>query len=824
MLRASKVVPVRALEICLDCLFILLRTGWSGELSPELTGQLLILLTFLANPSSSENGLPATSEELQVLAFRCMAELLTNVAHSHSGAVVLTETVNIPSLGKAVLTMVDSLSVASSQEVKKAALAALDALTSSITDLDALASFLPRIVSSLTKILTPSISNRLNYRLIERGLDVFSLVLRKTLSDLDAEHFPPESPWTSSEERIKVVRTLSWLRATASQIKLALANVLRLRTHDKTEVRHALLKLCLSVVRECRKSLTECSGMVIETLVTLAGRGEDSNTIEMDLKILLSTDHGLSSLLRESLHSWIISLPRLMQSKDDTSRRQVIHQISVALRLLNSEQMDLSLIDDLLALHLRDSVSNVFRDATRIGTVADTTVQTDNTIVVGSPGTTSFQPLTLRLKGQDMMMNEFDLLLQELAKSNSALAVAQDLINAVDIGTEDMQMATFWLSVRLLQRISEHDRALDDFLDFGNPNPRHELLDQLYSLSIDKLTASAVDAETDWHIQALALEVVALQAKRYKTEFRVELIESLYPVLHYLGSPNPGLRSHAMTTLNILADACEYGGASDLVVSNVDYIINAVGLKLNYHDISPQAPQVLLMMLRLCGPSLLPYLDDLVGSIFSALERYHGYPKLVELLFAVLKGVAEEGTKAPQLAIEESAPKESGFPKKESVADVIAALKKLTVDTEKSDEDHEKVAESFPERPWKETSDGPEEEASMEGASEDNQVAQHAESPPPSSKDIRHPSENLRTYSALSNFFISFTTQLPPLPPKHCHPCSSETRGLLPPPHQYSLASPASAARRPGSVHHFGRAVYHEHDVHPRERLHEKPY
>jgi hypothetical protein len=73
-------------------------------MSPELSGQLLILFTFLANPSSAENGLPATSEELQAAAFKCMAELITNTSRFPEGEQLLTQTSNIPTLGKAVLT------------------------------------------------------------------------------------------------------------------------------------------------------------------------------------------------------------------------------------------------------------------------------------------------------------------------------------------------------------------------------------------------------------------------------------------------------------------------------------------------------------------------------------------------------------------------------------------------------------------------------------------------------------------------------------------------------------------------------------------------
>ena len=190
-----------------------------------------------------------------------------------------------------------------------------------------------------------------------------------------------------------------------------------------------------------------------------------------------------------------------------------------------------------------------------------------------------------------------------------------------------------------------------------------------------------------------------MQASRYKSEFRPELAETLYPILHCLGSSNMGLRNHAITCLNIVAAACDYTSASELVISNVDYIVNAVGLRLSYGDVSPQAPQVLLMMMRLCGPSLLPYLDDLVGSIFGALERYHGYPKLVELLFTVLRGMAEEGVKTPQLAIESASEQTTESP---PTADILQQLKDLERRVKEQNADLEELPRgAFPQKPWK---------------------------------------------------------------------------------------------------------------------------
>ena len=162
------------------------------------------------------------------------------------------------------------------------------------------------------------------------------------------------------------------------------------------------------------------------------------------------------------------------------------------------------------------------------------------------------------------------------------------------------------------------------------------------------MTNTLTDAR--WQLQALALECLVLQAEQLSKSYRPELMESLYPVLSLLGSQNGSLQHHAMTALDLLARACQYLSVTDMLVDNVDYLVNSIALKLNSSNLAPQAPQVLLMMVRLCGARLIPYLDDLIGGIFMALDDFHGYPNLVEMLFEVLSGIVDEGAKQPRLA------------------------------------------------------------------------------------------------------------------------------------------------------------------------------
>lgn len=694
---------MRALELCLECVLTLLRAGWGGGLEPALSGQLLILFTFLAKPSSAENGITATSEELQALAFRCIGELLADISRSKSGREALTATNNIPALGEAILVTLDSLVESNSNSVKLAAVTVVRNLSSAIADDDALASFFPKIVSSLTKKLTPGSTNKTGFRVIEQSLEVLVSLFSRLLSDRKTKNLPSETSTKNTKDNDKMLRSTSWLQATASQIKIALANIYKMRNHDKSEVRRALLKLCLCVIQDCRISLSDCISMSIETVISLVGRDGSQDTIEDELRIILFADQKLAELLRESLHDWVVSFPRIMQSKDDSKRRLIIHQISVTLRLLGQ---DPTIIDDKLADGLRDGVSAVLADSKGFEELESTTG--DLSIGTGLMLTTNqhstFQPLQMCHKGQQDLMDEFRVLLSQVAKSDSAINVVQDLVRTMNIGSQETNLASYWISVNLLRDLTVHNPSFDDFIDMGSSNPREELLDDLYSHSITLLTERNAGATLQRHFYALALEIVALQALRYRTEFRAELGEVLYPLLHQLGSSNPALREHAIICLNIVSDASGYSGARELVVDNVDYIVNAVGLKLAVGDVSPQAPQVLLMMMRLCGPSLLPYLDDLVGSIFEALERYHGYPSLVELLFSVLKGMTEEGVKTPQLTIE--APSTSNPTvvgnKEITMKDAIRALKQMKSDKIKRAQ--EAVAEvpiPFPQAPWK---------------------------------------------------------------------------------------------------------------------------
>jgi hypothetical protein len=469
---------------------------------------LLILFTFLAKPSSADNGIAATSDDLQSLTFKCMTDLLTETSRTSRGKEAVTATANIPALGEAVLVMLDALMDSKSNNTRLQATNALKAMVLAILDDDALASFLPRMVSSLTRVLTPNSNNRPGFRVVEQSLAVLSSLILRLLSDKKTKNLPIVAALETSSTS-KVVRSSSWLQATAAQVKIALANVFKLRNHDKSEVRWALLQMCLHIVRECRTSLSDCTSIAIETAVSLAGRGENQDTVESELKMLLSVDQPLADILRESLHGWVVSLPLQMQSKDDHVRRQAIHQISVALRLFDR---DATLIDERLADSLCDGISTVLTDSKGLEEVSvHQGVSSNEVMLLGSSTSVTFEYLKLRMKGQETMMDEFRLLIRELAKSNSALTVLQELTRRIDMGSPEARLARFWVSVNLLKDMSRTDSMFDDFIDMGTPNLREELLDGLYTYSVTILDQHDQNTDLSWHFYDDSVTGITLQ-------------------------------------------------------------------------------------------------------------------------------------------------------------------------------------------------------------------------------------------------------------------------------------------------------------------------
>ncbi len=649
--RDTKDLPVRAVELALQCLHILIVFGWREELSSDLGKQLLILLCFLAGGSAIDAKVKDVNEELGTTAFECLASLF----EASKGTFLGTKTVdpeNVPVLGHSVIVILDGITDGPSIKVRLGALTALDNMIECLTDFEALKSILPGIVSSLTKVLSSKSGSKPSFKVITASLSILGKVIYQVISDEVVGHHTDTSMILENGDG----PSGSWAVATAGQIKMALANILPLRYYEHIEVRTGLFELCVSIIQQCRNSLAQSVPMLTETLVVICSQSSETYAAGIfTLDSILAHDAGLLDIVKGSLHDWIVGLPRIMQSNDDIRKVRTIEQISMAFKLLANQGLNFDVLNDSVAMNLRASVSSaILASSKSIHPISESSMEVAQLLQSTNPNsrTNTFRPILLSESSNNKTMKG----LQNLAVRLKALPIAtnlqRDVANTLRTTSGDEQLAGLWLSLQFLKDTPDSIAAVDQFLNLPQElETRQPILDDIYAISLDILSKTTFEDEDRWKLQSLALEVVALQALQQKYDFRPELVDALYPILERLGSNNAALQQHAMTCLNIVSTACEFPNAAALIVDNADYLVNAVALKLNTFDISPQAPQVLVMMVKLSGSALIPYLDDLVESIFSILACYHGYPKLVESLFSVLNAIVEEAAKASAHAI-----------------------------------------------------------------------------------------------------------------------------------------------------------------------------
>ncbi|KAM0716282.1 hypothetical protein Q7P37_007727 [Cladosporium fusiforme] len=742
VLKLSQKVSIRCLELTLAILGVLIEQGWRQRIQPQLATQVLILCTLLAGDKPSGLASTETTTELRKNALQCLGATSTALGASEDGRKLLRDESIMPQLGQTLSTILDALIESVDHSTQVAAANALGALITSIDSKHLLSGFLPGLVSKLTSVLVPQTKHRRNHDVIVACLDLLNHLLNTTVNDEAAAKSASASPAVGTGAGVAL--DSKWFEQAATQLKPALASVFRLQAHERADVRSAISRLCHMVLRRCKKSLDNCIGLTLETIIVLAASQAYTDT-SLELELLIRGDPSLAASLQELLHDWILSLPRIMQSTDEQAKTQRIRRIQTAYETLQQCDVAVTMIDRSLGSSLRDSVL-ITLQAPKTSQAAVTSIEPmqslDIEVLDNASGRTDFGSALVQHRGQEDVMKHIEAFVETIGRSSYSHVfmadMERDLLNAQD----DARIAGFWLLYVAAKSAAKGIDEIDSLLNMsGNiDSPHEDIIEGMYSMSLQVLSSTSTQP-LDSRLKSLALRALALRAESAGVEFQYELIDALYPVLHTLATPDPQLQQDSIITLNIITKACEYSSTQELIVTNVDYLTNAVALKLNAFDVSPQAPQVLLMMVQLAGPSLLPYLEDTIESIFAALEDYHGYPLLVELLFKVLSVMAEEGVKAPQLAITDGgASKKNASEVKNlltpNIVDLVDHIKTRSNDHDviKQVQGNAAKLESAPREPWGDDKSQKDEDEDEEATQNGSQNDADEEVQPPAPK------------------------------------------------------------------------------------------
>lgn len=653
------------------------------------------------------------TDELKSSVFQCIATVLRQLSQSKSD--FLDDVAPKSIVDQLVFQILEDMTTSESESVQLAAAHALSEIQTAVHNSVLLASLLPRTISSLVKVLRPSTHARRSQKVFGSYLNLLALVIKKVLDDSvvlpkhdgqDTSSPPPTAP----EQK---VLDQAWLKATAPQVDMALTQVTKLRHHNGPDVAEALVELCLVVIENCPNSLSLSLPLMVETLIVLC-RSPASDKAQAALDHLIIAQPDLIDIMKARFLTWSQALPRVMQGNDDRPKQQMLGMVATSYVALAASLSTTTDVTQQIASVLVDSVSAAIESTTSSRKLINEAPSNSigELIQQSSSMGLEFHHILLDHQSQRDSALELRSLITSIRSSASSQNIIQSLVEHTRDSNTTRQLAATWLALEFLKSSSDEYFDVGDFIevgeaDVGPSGSRPFLVSDLYAFNISYMLQQAEMPELaspDWRQVALSMECLVLQANQLGRSYRPELMETLYPLLTLFGSGNAKLQSHAITALDLLSRACEYGNATEMLIDNVDYLINAIALRLNTFDVSEDGLQVLGMMVQLCGARLLPHLDDLIGSIFGALDNYHGYPQLVERLFTTLSTVVDESAKAPVvLAIEskQNGSSSSSQPSGASAAsDILADLQSRSSRNARTDSEHEEVS-ATPQRPWK---------------------------------------------------------------------------------------------------------------------------
>ena len=736
--QESNQLPARAIEISLQCLQILISKGWQATMGWDMYKQLLILLNFLIGGGTAEIDTSTVDEGISSAAFGCLQGLLLMLHTSFSNLSQTQYDQGLPVIGHTLTVVLNGVTDGPSKQIQLEAVNALGAFTTYAPSDDLLRKFLPGIISTLNRVIRPSAASRRSQKVLLGCLGVMKTLIQKTMGDRQEAHFDHDQDLLETSDESS---RLAWVKATSAQLKVALANVAKLRYDEQEEVQDGLFDLCIMILGDCSKSLQDSLALIMETTIVLCSQNNDSTSgPRLDTtRYIIMQNSDLEENLQASMHDWITALPRVMQSRNDQAKERNLRKLTSCVQIMKSLHIEFKTFATPFVTSIQEStVSFVTERNPTIMNMVDDNGALD--LILHGSGNNAISAVSTStpsvLARTEAGISPIEALIHELNTSDLSKVFHQKVLLGLTLGSGTEILANLWLAYWIL---SSQTNDLEDFTArvtnlVDTMDHDSEFSEETYDYSVAFLTTTNVNQEKDWKLQALALEILSLRSKRLQEEFRVELVDALYPVVERLGSGNHALRQAAISCLNVFSDSCGYSSSSDLIIQNADYLVNSVGLRFNTFDITPQTAQMLVMMVEFCGPALIPYLDDILESIFSTLANYHGYPRLVESLFSVLAAIVEKSGSQTITRIEANAMQQRPGSCPLSISDLSATLKQLNLE-ESSRETRDSALNLQPD---------PKDDKDADSEDQSNQIPEPPESTPTPEKR-----EKTKTYTMI---------------------------------------------------------------------------
>ena len=813
----SAAVPDRVLELILLSLQIICEDWWwSCDL--RTWEQLFMLCGAFVGNIEGKGKEKERDDESKEAAIRCLITLTrkrgTEIDPTSPHAISSRESVTltkfsehartasfIPILGQTINALITT-SGSSSLRLQRSSLELLRILFEIYVSEDFAPTVLPGVVSTMSRVAlgSPTSKSWANGEIASLALSVMQMAILKSVGDdmctreglvrevTDLDDLIAVAERTAEREVTpgegpRVERTHAWLKATSSQLLMALKALTPVVSHPTATALVAMSTLSSSLIKHTSLTLPSCRPLLISFLLSLSRSTYDSVSYHAHSSLVQLTGpaskvrHSLSQTLLQMTGDILSTLPRVLPSHADSKIEILAGQVEAICRLINASPEKLSALSRGLG-KLFGPMGGIEKWGWRLLAVMEfemsqvTVMDTPVARLMLEQGTSPYEPTFPELSLKYVATRSAQATLEQMFRSLGN-AGGEDCIYAVEwfttvgrVRRDNRGVAALWLGARLLEgiagvavgipdaeaiprrsnRLHKAVRGLSTTIAelWDEPNldaepfdPPHVdgtddmpiieytqgtvVLDQ--SLRIGSGTKFKPPPKTSMLIlhSMVTLQLLSVSARVLQARFASVLLYTLYPILQSIISPVSQLSDSGFTALNIVASCLSFASPANLLISNFDYVLDAVSRRLSRQQLDIDAVKVLLIVVRIVGHDVIQKASDVVDECFDRLDEYHGYDlvvdQLIEVLLEIVKVVEED--EDSHVIREEDTGRSIAIPPDHTRMDAFESWFKSRNDTENHEDDPTEYSPA-PRRPWGDT-----DTAAPEGPSADESRAQN---------------------------------------------------------------------------------------------------
>ncbi|WBW75509.1 ASTRA complex subunit, Armadillo-type fold Tti1 [Schizosaccharomyces osmophilus] len=633
VLKSWSRVPSTGLEHALECILLIYNHGWKHIHNEILTLQLILLIMNIADGWKSPSDHSRQDAYVQETALEVLKDLIVDFRPR------MEDQRQYLLFARCFSYTLDLFSKSnSSVRLQKATLECMDALLHLPVSLEVLTTFLPGIVSGLTKGLSPKGPCRY-FQCVSRALQVLDYTLVTIVGDSVTKDLPEVKESLDSSSFIGVTkRTAAWKRASCQQISTAVKTILHHRSSQNLHLQTSLFHFCFSLFTNCLDSLKDCRIHLLETMLLLVNKKENPQLASTGIKMVsdyISSQNNtlvMENVLSYCLQSWSSTWSGVSNLASEDVKLEKLKQLRCLLTLSEQIPSVLQSTESLLGDILSQLSPNASGIETNYRKVLTSTSSGKNVIDGYFFGGNEMEQVIKYIVLQFADSPQAKYLLQSLFLKSTSV-VNQPSLTALWAGLHIIKHTKFG-NVKGLFLESYEQKSLEIIQDISQLNSFHgrNLKEEKQKKYFGILCTRA----------CIAMDCISWIAAEQGKSFRPKLMSVFYPILEHLAFASPFVSTFAEACIESMVHNCEYASAAEMLRENIDYVINSVALKLNTLEITPQLPLVMAYVIKNDDGSGVQYIGDVIESIFTILDNYHGYTRLTEGLLGILYEIMKQ--------------------------------------------------------------------------------------------------------------------------------------------------------------------------------------